>query len=202
MIIVAACVILAIMLWQSPETIRAAYVPTATVTSTLVPTPTFSPTLTSTPPATFVPAPLPSATYTPLPTTTVTRVASAQPSLRTSLGIKWIEIDLSEQKLTAFEGDTPVLGALVSTGVTQFPTPLGEYQILRKVRTQAMSGPGYYLPNVEFVSYFHKGYAMHGTYWHDNFGQPMSHGCVNMRNEDAQWLYDWAPMGTPVSVRR
>jgi len=125
---------------------------------------------------------------------------SDQPSPRTSLGTKRIEIDLSEQQLTAFEGETPVLAVPVSTGVARFPTPLGEYQILRKVRSQVMSGPGYYLPNVEYVCYFYKGYAMHGTYWHDNFGQPMSHGCVNMRNEDAAWLYDWAPIGTPVNV--
>ena len=63
-----------------------------------------------------------------------------------------------------------------------------------------MSGAGYYLPNVEFVSYFYKGYAIHGTYWHNNFGQPMSHGCVNMTNADASWIYGWAPMGTPVRV--
>jgi lipoprotein-anchoring transpeptidase ErfK/SrfK len=93
-----------------------------------------------------------------------------------------------------------VLTALVSTGVRRYPTPPGEYRILRKVRIQAMSGPGYYVPNVEWVSYFLDGYAIHGTYWHNNFGHPMSHGCVNMRNEDARWIYEWAPLGTPVSV--
>jgi len=64
-----------------------------------------------------------------------------------------------------------------------------------------MSGPGYNLPNVQFVAYFYRDYAMHGTYWHDNFGHPMSHGCVNLRNIDAEWLYGWAPIGTPVLVR-
>ncbi len=61
-----------------------------------------------------------------------------------------------------------------------------------KVRAQTMSGPGYYLPNVEWVQYFYEEYAFHGTYWHNKFGQPMSHGCVNMTNEDARWLFDWA----------
>jgi lipoprotein-anchoring transpeptidase ErfK/SrfK len=91
---------------------------------------------------------------------------------------------------------------MVSTGTGNTPTPVGEYAIYSKVRSQTMSGPGYSLPNVEFVSYFYSSYAIHGTYWHNNFGQPMSHGCVNMRNTDAEWLYTWAPIGTPVSVRR
>jgi lipoprotein-anchoring transpeptidase ErfK/SrfK len=120
--------------------------------------------------------------------------------LTTPLGGKWIQLDLSDQALTAYEGETSVFTALVSTGVSWYPTPLGEYEIYRKVRSQVMSGPDYYLPNVEFVSYFHKGYAIHGAYWHNNFGQPMSHGCVNMTNTDASWIYDWAPIGTPVHV--
>jgi lipoprotein-anchoring transpeptidase ErfK/SrfK len=63
-----------------------------------------------------------------------------------------------------------------------------------------MWGPGYDLPNVQWVMYFYRDYSLHGAYWHNNFGQPMSHGCVNMRNEDAKWLYDWAPEGTSVMV--
>ena len=92
--------------------------------------------------------------------------------------------------------------ALVSTGVASMPTPLGEHRILRKVRSQVMSGPGYYLPNVEYVSYFLKGYAIHGTYWHNNFGRPMSHGCVNLTNQDAKWIFEWAPRGTRVLVQQ
>ena len=111
-----------------------------------------------------------------------------------------MQLDLSEQRLTAYEGETEVLTALVSTGVRRYPTPPGEYKILYKVRIQPMSGPGYYVPNVEWVSYFLDGYAIHGTYWHNNFGHPMSHGCVNLRNEDAKWVYEWAPLGTPLSV--
>jgi len=140
------------------------------------------------------------ATATPLPTPTATRV-SGEPPPSTELGEKWIQLDLSEQRLTAYEGETPMHTALVSTGVARMPTPLGEHRIYRKVRSQVMSGPGYYLPNVEYVSYFLKGYAIHGTYWHNNFGHPMSHGCVNMTNEDAKWLYEWAPRGTLVLVQ-
>jgi lipoprotein-anchoring transpeptidase ErfK/SrfK len=61
-----------------------------------------------------------------------------------------------------------------------------------------MSGPGYNLPNVPYTMYFYRGYAIHGTYWHNNFGSPMSHGCVNLATPDAQWLYNWAPMHTRV----
>jgi lipoprotein-anchoring transpeptidase ErfK/SrfK len=118
----------------------------------------------------------------------------------TDLGLKWIELDLSAQELTAYEGETEVFSALVSTGIASMPTPLGEHQIYRKIRSQVMSGPGYYLPNVEWVSYFVKGYAIHGTYWHTNFGHPMSHGCVNMTNDDAKWIYEWAPLHTKVVV--
>ena len=64
-----------------------------------------------------------------------------------------------------------------------------------------MSGPGYYLPNVEWVMYFYQGYGLHGTYWHSNFGQPMSHGCVNLTNDDARWFYEFASLGTPVHVK-
>jgi lipoprotein-anchoring transpeptidase ErfK/SrfK len=127
-------------------------------------------------------------------------VVGGEPPPATALGRKRIELDLSEQRLSAFEGDTVLLTAPVSTGTTRYPTPAGEYTIIRKVRSQVMSGPGYYLPNVEWVSYFLAGYAIHGTYWHSNFGHPMSHGCVNMTNHDAQWIYNWAPKGTPVFV--
>ncbi len=110
---------------------------------------------------------------------------------------KWIDVDLSEQRVVAYEGVKPVRAFIVSTGLPRTPTVQGEFRIRLKVRAQTMSGGsaqyGYYnLPNVEWVQYFYEGYAFHGTYWHNNFGQPMSHGCVNMTNDDAQWLFDWA----------
>jgi len=93
-----------------------------------------------------------------------------------------------------------MLVATVSTGLPGTPTVTGRYSIYQKAASQAMSGPGYYLPNVPWVMYFYRGYSFHGTYWHNNFGHPMSHGCVNMRTPDAKWLYDWAPIGTLVVV--
>ena len=63
-----------------------------------------------------------------------------------------------------------------------------------------MTGPGYDLPDVPWTMYFYQDYGIHGTYWHHNFGHPMSHGCVNMQTDDAKWLYDWAPLGTSVLI--
>jgi LysM repeat protein len=126
------------------------------------------------------------------------RPASSQPAASSG---RWIDIRLSSQTLTAYEGSTPVFSTLVSTGST-FPTPVGTYSILYRVRSQRMSGPGYDLPNVPWVMYFtNRGHAIHGAYWHNNFGQPMSHGCVNMRISEAEWLYNFTPNGAKVVVR-
>jgi lipoprotein-anchoring transpeptidase ErfK/SrfK len=94
--------------------------------------------------------------------------------------------------MTAYEGNTPVFETLVSTGLPNTPTVAGRFRIYLKLSATDMAGPGYYLPDVPYTMYFHRGYALHGTYWHHNFGQPMSHGCVNLRTEDAKWLFDWA----------
>ena len=113
---------------------------------------------------------------------------------------RWIDINLSTQTLTAYEGSTPMFSTLVSTGLA-FPTPVGTYSILYHVQSQRMTGPGYDLPNVPWVMYFtNRGHAIHGAYWHNNFGQPMSHGCVNMRPDEAQWLYNFTPKGAQVVV--
>ena len=61
-------------------------------------------------------------------------------------------------------------------------------------------GYDYYLPNVPYVQYFYRDYAIHGTYWHNNFGTPMSHGCVNLTIPDSQWIFNWASNGTVVNV--
>lgn len=115
-------------------------------------------------------------------------------------GERWIDVNLSEQRVSAYEGDMVVNWFVVSTGVAQTPTVTGTYKIWIKVRSQAMSGPGYYLPNVPYVMFFYKGYGFHGTYWHNNFGIPMSRGCVNLTTQDSEWLYNWSSVGTVVNV--
>jgi lipoprotein-anchoring transpeptidase ErfK/SrfK len=109
-------------------------------------------------------------------------------------------VDLTRQMVYAYEGDALVNSFLVSTGTWQTPTVTGKYHIYIKLRYADMSGPGYYLPDVPYVMYFYGDYGLHGTYWHHNFGTPMSHGCVNLQTDDAGWVYNWASVGTLVNV--
>jgi lipoprotein-anchoring transpeptidase ErfK/SrfK len=114
---------------------------------------------------------------------------------------KWIEVILSEQRLVAWESGRMVMTTSVSTGVRRTPTPRGTFRVLSKYTRTRMRGPGYNLPNVPYVMYFRGGgFALHGTYWHSNFGRPMSHGCVNLPTGKAAWLFNWAPRGTPVVI--
>ena len=115
-------------------------------------------------------------------------------------GENWIDVNLSEQRVYVYEGDVVVNSFLVSTGLPDTPTVTGKYRIWIKVRVQDMSGPGYYLRDVPYVMFFYEDYGLHGTYWHNNFGTPMSRGCVNLTVDDAAWLYNWASVGTVVNV--
>jgi len=116
-----------------------------------------------------------------------------------------IDVNLSTEMLTAYEGSVPVFSTAVSTGIAGHPTVVGTFQIYEKLLADDMRGgraaEAYYLPNVPYVMYFYPGgYAIHGTYWHHNFGHPMSHGCVNLSIPAARWMYNWAPLGTPVTI--
>jgi lipoprotein-anchoring transpeptidase ErfK/SrfK len=117
---------------------------------------------------------------------------------------RWIDVNLTTQMLTAYEGDTAVLYSLISSGMWQFPTVTGQFHTWLKYETQNMTGYhlgyNYDLPDVPNVMYFYRDYAIHGAYWHNNFGTPMSHGCINVNLTDAEWLYNWAPLGTLVDV--
>jgi len=113
---------------------------------------------------------------------------------------RYIDINLSEQTLYAFDGYNMVNRFLVSTGRSGHATPTGEFHIYGKDRSAKMSGPGYYLPNVPYISWFSGDYSIHGTYWHHNFGHVMSHGCVNMETGNAEFIFGWADIGTPVYI--
>jgi LysM repeat protein len=132
--------------------------------------------------------------------TTITTYVPAAPTAPDNNG-KLILVILSQQRTYAYEDGKLLRSTLSSTGLPATPTVTGEYQIYVKYRAQLMSGPGYYLPNVPYVMYFYRGYGLHGTYWHSNFGQPMSHGCVNLPTDEARWFFDFAPVGTRVVVR-
>ena len=117
------------------------------------------------------------------------------------IGEKHIYVDLTNQTLSAYQGDALFIQVPISSG-KWFPTPAGEYTIWEKIRATKMSGGQgadyYYLPNVPYVMFFSgsgisagRGFSLHGAYLHNNFGHAMSHGCVNMRAVDAEKLYYW-----------
>lgn len=116
---------------------------------------------------------------------------------------KWIEVDLSDQRLYAHEGDRVVYNFLISSGKPWTPTVKGEFEVWVKYKYAKMSGgtPGtksyYYLPNVPFIQYFYRDYGLHGAYWHNNFGQTMSHGCVNLSIPDSEKLFYWTSPSLP-----
>lgn len=183
------------------DIVKPTYTPTFTATftptSTFTPTPTYTltptPTDTPTPTETFTPTPVQTDTAIPVPSNTPYVIPD-------NGGERWIDVDLSNQMLYAYQGNSLVASFLVSTGVPAYPTVTGQYHIYIKLESTLMYGDGYYLPNVPYTMYFYKGYGIHGTYWHNNFGHPMSHGCVNMYTPDAEWLFYWASEGTLVNV--
>jgi lipoprotein-anchoring transpeptidase ErfK/SrfK len=113
---------------------------------------------------------------------------------------KSIVVSTEEQRIYAYEDGKLVHSHLASTGLPATPTIKGDYNIYVKYLADDMSGPGYYLPQVPYTMYFYQGYGIHGTYWHNSFGRPMSHGCVNLPTPEAQWFFNWASVGTPVRV--
>lgn len=113
---------------------------------------------------------------------------------------RWIEIDLYNQMLTAWEGAEPVFAVLVSTGKKGDRTPTGIFTIQSKHEVAQMQGEGYDLPVVLYTMYYDGHYAIHGANWHNKFGQAVSAGCVNVPVQEAFWLFEWASVGTPVVV--
>jgi len=162
------------------------------------------------PRATWTMTPTPTPTFTPTPTpipTFVSGGSNPRPAERppgVGANERWIDVNLTAQRLVAYEGDTPVFDSLVSSGTYNHPTVTGQFRIWLRYQSQTMDGRrlgyDYYLPNVPYVMYFYQDYALHGTYWHNNFGTPMSHGCVNLPTPAAEWIFNWSTMGTVVNV--
>jgi len=138
---------------------------------------------------------------------------AAAPSHTDVLGVaspseRWIEVDLSDQKLYAWDGSSLFLESAISSGLPQTPTPTGEFRVWIKLRATKMEGGVgryyYNLPNVPYVMFFEnenipgwRGYGIHGTYWHNDFGTPRSHGCVNAPTKIAEKLFYWASPELP-----
>ncbi|MDQ3693749.1 MAG: L,D-transpeptidase [Chloroflexota bacterium] len=116
-----------------------------------------------------------------------------------------VVVSLSQQALWAYADGEVVRSTFVSTGTEKFRTPTGSYPVIRKIEIEDMQGvigdESYFVPDVPHVMYFtDRGHALHGTYWHSNFGVPMSHGCINLPLDVAAWMYEWAPMGMTVQI--
>ena len=113
---------------------------------------------------------------------------------------RWVAIDLYEQTLIAYEDDTPVYATLVSSGLQEWPTNEGLFQIWDRHAQTPMSGAEgapdfYYLEEVPWTMFFDNDIGLHGTYWHDGFGYRHSHGCVNLTITDSHWLFQWTADG-------
>ena len=152
--------------------------------------------------------PTPSPTPTPTPTVIPTFVSPNYNEAERPFGVgpteRWIDVNLTTQTLRALEGDTVVYTTLISSGTWDHPTVTGQFRIWLTYRSQTMDGRllgyDYYLEDVPYVMYFYQDYALHGTFWHSNFGTPMSHGCVNLETSDAAWIYNFVSIGTVVNV--
>lgn len=113
---------------------------------------------------------------------------------------RWIEVDLSRQRLIAWEAGRQVYSTPISTGKRSTPTPTGTFAIESKDRSAHMRGRDYDVPHVPNTMYFAGGYAIHGAYWHNRFGTPVSHGCINLPVSESRKLFNWADEGTRVVV--
>ncbi|MFQ6101882.1 MAG: L,D-transpeptidase [Anaerolineae bacterium] len=138
----------------------------------------------------------------------VARVDVDPPPEGVPQGAKWIEVNLFEQTIAAYEGERMVYATLISSGRTGTNTPPGLYSLWAKVREGKMSNPDvedgspawYFIEDVPWTMYFHEGYSIHGAFWHDAFGFTRSHGCVNLPPRDAQWFFTWTDPFIPEDV--
>lgn len=118
---------------------------------------------------------------------------------------KKILVDLKAQRLSYYLSHVRLGEFPISSGTKKWPTPAGEYKILAKKPTVNYGGPGYNYPNTKWNLMFKRGksfnFYIHGAYWHNKFGQPMSHGCVNVSYKNMPRLYNWAEVGTRVVIK-
>ena len=140
------------------------------------------------------------------------RVLGESNTIAVNNSSKYVEVDLTTQRAFTFENGQRLKEYIISSGKWD-RTPIGTFTIWTKIRSQKMSGGSkltgdyYYLPNVPYIMFFYNaahpktaGFSLHGTYWHHNFGVPMSHGCINMKTEDAAEVFSWADVGTEVRI--
>ena len=154
----------------------------------------------------WTPTPTPTPTSTTTPTIEPTRLSDLTSFVLPNVGDeeRWVDVNLTLQTLTAYEGQSPVMQTLISSGRPPYYTVTGQFRVYYRLEEQTMDGRrlgfDYVTPGVPFVQYFYGDFAIHGATWHNDFGTPVSHGCVNVTPTDAEWLYNWMSYGTLVSV--
>ena len=139
-----------------------------------------------------------------LPRSSLRIISWKNPPARVPVGAKWVFVDLEQQTLTAYEGESAVYATLISSGkkAIDSETHVGLFQVEYKLAFSDMHGDPeapYTVDRVPDVLFYNQDEGLHGAYWHDRFGLPMSHGCVNLSLADARWLFAWAPPVLPSS---
>jgi lipoprotein-anchoring transpeptidase ErfK/SrfK len=140
----------------------------------------------------------------------VTSVAARERPAEAANEEKWIDVNLTHQYLVAYEGERPVFATLISSGVIEredvpelnHATPTGVFRIKSKHLATTMDGDNafdgpYSIQDVPYVMYYELGYALHSAFWHNVFGRPKSHGCVNLSPLDARWVFEWSTPELP-----
>ncbi|MBU1038912.1 L,D-transpeptidase family protein [Patescibacteria group bacterium] len=116
---------------------------------------------------------------------------------------KTIKVNLKSQSLVYFFGDKQLESFLISSGIARLPTPTGNFTIQNKYPTKHYKGADYDYPNTKWNLHFYTGayrYYIHGAYWHNDFGKPKSHGCINVNYDNMERLYNWTQTGTTVLI--
>ncbi|MBX2811727.1 MAG: L,D-transpeptidase [Myxococcales bacterium] len=119
-----------------------------------------------------------------------------------AIDAKWIHVNLAHQNIVAYEGSRPVYVGLIASGKEGYDTPTGLYQVQRKYIAKTMRAVDpkeglYHIEDIPYIQYYHGGYALHGAFWHNGFGNVRSHGCTNLPSADARWLFYWANPDVP-----
>lgn len=130
---------------------------------------------------------------------------AAQYTFLLNRATKWLEVELATQTLTTWSDSTRARSLVISSGKPGFATPTGTFAITQKIPVRRLRGnilgEQWDIPGVPWIMIFRDGgFYIHSAYWHDDFGQPVSHGCVTLTPDDAEWLYEWTPLGTPIWI--
>jgi lipoprotein-anchoring transpeptidase ErfK/SrfK len=143
-----------------------------------------------------------------LPKSIVSMVDISNKAPKGNTNCRWVDVNLTEQNLVVYENCREIFATLISSAKSPAITPEGTFTIFyREVLLPLFSNDNvvaepFYLQDVPWLLFFHENWAIHGTYWHDHFGETWSHGCINVSPYDARWLYQWAKDGDMILVHR